>query len=46
MFGGKSLDELSDGIKLLREYIWYNNFDFLKLCQTQDKYDAGKAIKY
>jgi len=38
----KSLDELSEGIQILREYMFFNRFNFLKQCQTYDRFDTGK----
>jgi len=38
----KRIDELSEGIQVLREYIFFNRFNFLKQCQLYDKLDTGK----
>lgn len=34
-------EELSEGTQLLREYIFYNKFDFLMMCTNKDGYDKG-----
>lgn len=32
---------LSEGMQVLREYIFYCNFDFIELCQRYDQFKDG-----
>ena len=39
------LSLLSEGIQVLREYIFYNNLNFLKLCKKRDPFNKGQLSK-
>ena len=37
----KNLDDLSEGIQVLREYVFYNEFNLVKIFVDHDKLDTG-----